>query len=165
MPNPFTGYRPGVAAIADTKPKPPPGTNPMEPVAPPVKPVEPAKPPTGIDRRHQQLQDWARGNMRRITTYGRGNQVQQQGNYTVAPQRGIGTGGQMYDPSIYGSTYTGPRYGVNNLPPGAVGNPSVWDPQWMQGWNDYRNGTAPPPGWSPPITMPGGGIYQPPGGG
>lgn len=149
MVSPFTGYRPGVAAIADNKPKPgvaPPGADPMEPgSAAPVTnmPGPPKQPPW--QSRYDQLANWARGNMRRPTTYGRNNAVQQQGNFTVAGQRGPGSGGQMYDPTVYGSNYTGPRASIHNLPDELTGNPNVWNQEWMRRYNDWLQGRGPDP--------------------
>ena len=172
MVNPFTGYRPGVAAIADNKPKGPPPTDPMEPVQPPITgaPTPPAPKQQPWQSRYDQLANWARGNMRRPTTYGRGNQVQQQGNYTVAGHRNP-DGSVQYDPSIYGSNYAGPRIGVNNLTSNLIGNPNIWNQDWMRQYNEWlrgqgvhpdgpshkpaAGGAAPPP--PTPIPIAGGG--------
>lgn len=185
--NPFSAYRPGVAALGGdssfaSRPKPsgqfggaPPNTDPMEPTKPGGWEPEPGsgqKPITNavggqtFDANRSRSW-WDRQRNSPMTTYGRNNAVSQQGAYTVAPMRGAGSGGQMYDPSLYGSNYTGPRASVNNLPPELTGNPNLWNREWMNRYNDFLRGLGPDPRTQAPLaTIPGSGMGPPaPGGG
>lgn len=179
--NQFSSYRPGVAALAggdfadDTKPKTsrPPGTDPMEPggwVPEPgsggPKPITNAA--GGQPWDSNRVRGWFdRQRVNPMTTYGRNNAVQFQGAYTVAPQRGGGAGGQMYDASYYGSNYTGPRASLNNLPPELTGNQNVWNQEWMRRYNDWLQGLGPDPRARGQLaTIPGSNMGPPaPGGG
>lgn len=192
--NPFSSYRPGVAALgggnfaADSKPKtsvdmrPKPtgqygggssSTDPMDPggwVPEPgsggPKPITNAAGGQPWDSNRTRSW-WDKMRNSPMTTYGRNNTTQQQGAYTVAGQRGVGSGGQMYDPAQYGSNYTGPRASINNLPPELIGNPNIWNQEWMGRYNDFLRGVGPDPRTQAQLaTIPGSGMGPPaPGGG
>jgi hypothetical protein len=181
--NPFSSYRPGVAALGgggfddDSKPQgsSTAGTEPRQPIEPTrpggwePEPGSGQKPPTSAvggqpwktDEGRAWFQKWfnrANGG-RNYTTYGLNNDVLRQGTVTLS-------GFRRPDGSI---SYNGPqvRYGPNSLPPELVGNPNIWNPEWMERYNDYRDGYGPDPRTQGSLsTIPRSGMGPPaPGGG